>query len=215
MHDGISAKINIQRCPQMIAQREVLVEASADRNTCCDSSHRVIRCMQKSNDMPQPGSTPDENKIGALACFSCASIKVVCGFWFSCPSVGLETERAKKQHPHGYQMVFRKNSLPALRAPFNLAGQPSKRKHLRFHMVMLCQDTGKSFSLTWTLIDACHILASRLIDIWNFESTFSFSNSGWKLEPPRCTQNKPPQQKCAHMRQLRLSQEAHKQVEFN
>lgn len=118
MHDGISAKINIQRCPQMIAQREVLFEASADRNTCCDSSHRVIRCMQKSNDMPQPGSPPNENKIRVLACFSCASIKVVCGLWFSCPSVGLETDRAKKQHPCGYQMVFRRNSLPALRAPF-------------------------------------------------------------------------------------------------
>lgn len=95
MHDGIFAKINIQCCPQMIAQREVLVEASADRNACCDSSHGAIRCMQKSNDMPQPGSSPNENKIRALACFSCASIKVVCGLWFSCPSVGLERDRAE------------------------------------------------------------------------------------------------------------------------
>lgn len=60
----------------MIAQREVIVEMSADRNTCCDSSHGAICCTQKSNDMPQPGSLPNENKIRALACFSCASIKV-------------------------------------------------------------------------------------------------------------------------------------------
>lgn len=121
MHDGIFAKINIHRCPQMIAQREALVEASADRNTCCDSSHGVIRCMQKSNDMPQPGSPPNENKIRALACFSCASIKVFCSLRFSCPSVGLETDTAKK-HPCGYLMVFRKNSLPTRCSPFNLTG---------------------------------------------------------------------------------------------
>lgn len=96
MHDGISAKINIQRCPQMIAQREVLVEASADRNTCCDSSHGVIRCMQKSNDMPQPGSPPNENKIRALACFSCASIKVVCGLWFFMSLGGIGGRQSKK-----------------------------------------------------------------------------------------------------------------------
>lgn len=42
-------------------------------------------------------------------------------------------------------------------------------KHLQFHMVMLCQDAGKSISLTWTLIDAYHILASRLIEIGNVD----------------------------------------------
>lgn len=56
IHYVISAKINIQRSPQMIAQRELLVEVSADRNKCCDSSHGAICCTQKSNDMPQPGS---------------------------------------------------------------------------------------------------------------------------------------------------------------
>lgn len=71
--------------PQMIARAQVLVEASAHRNTCCDSSRGAIWCMQKSNDMPQSGSPTNENKIRALACFSCASIKVFWGLWFSCP----------------------------------------------------------------------------------------------------------------------------------
>lgn len=75
MHDVISGKINIQRSPKT-TQREAIVEMSADRNTCCDSSHGAICCAEKSNDMPQPGSLPNENKIRALACFSCASIKV-------------------------------------------------------------------------------------------------------------------------------------------
>lgn len=172
-HDGISAKINIQHRPQTIAQREVLVEASAERNTCCDSSHGAIRCMQKSNDMPQPGSPPNENKIRALACFSCASIKVVCGLWFSCPSVGSETDRAKKKKRNTTAawilgvFFFRVNSLPVLFTPFNLTGKPSLRKHLHVHMVMLCQDTGMSISLTWAVMDACLILAARLMDIWN------------------------------------------------
>ncbi len=119
MHDGISAKINIQRCPQMIAQREVLVEASADRNTCCDSSHGVIRCMQKSNDMPQPGSAPNENKIRALACFSCASIKVVCGLWFfMSPRWDCRQTELKSNIHVDIRWFLRKNSLPAPHAPF-------------------------------------------------------------------------------------------------
>lgn len=38
-------------------------------------------------------------------------------------------------------------------------------------MVMLCQDPGSSISLTPTLIDAYHMLASRLMDIWNLVAT--------------------------------------------
>lgn len=101
-HDGISAKINIQLCPQIIAQREVFGEASADRNTCCGSSHKMSRCMQKSNEVPQPST--NENKIRPLACFSCASIKAVCGLCFSCSSVGLEKGKAERNMD-----IFRKN----------------------------------------------------------------------------------------------------------
>jgi len=70
--------------------------------------------MQKSNDMPQPGSPPNENKIWALACFSCASIKVVCGFWFSCPSEGLETEQKSNTRADIklFFVVVGHNSLP-------------------------------------------------------------------------------------------------------
>lgn len=56
MRDGISANINIQARPQMIAQRQVLGEASEGTNTCCGGSHGAIQCMRKSNDKPPPSS---------------------------------------------------------------------------------------------------------------------------------------------------------------
>lgn len=119
MHDGISAKINTQRCPQMIAQREVLVEASADRNTCCESSHMRFDACKNQMICHSQGALPKKNNLRALACFSCASIKVFCGLR---PSVGLETDRAKSNVDIRWVFFFRKNSLFTMHVPFNLAG---------------------------------------------------------------------------------------------
>lgn len=86
-------------------------------------------------------------------------------------------------------------------------------------MVMLCQDAGKSISLTWTLIDAYHILASRLIDIWNLEGTPPVVFFNFRLKIPTAVmlsykKTNQWQKKCALMMQLRWSQEAHKYVEL-
>ena len=139
----------------MIAQREVLVEASADGNTCCDSSYGAIPCMQKSNDMPQPGSPPNENKIRALACFSCASIKVVCGLWFSCPSVGLETGRAQKVTPAWILKCFFR--ILSLRAMHSFQPLVSQAKGNVYTSICSCCAKIQERALVWHGLWSMHI----------------------------------------------------------
>lgn len=143
MHDGNSAKVNIQPCnpPWVIAQREVLIEASIDRNTSCDSSHGAIRCMQKWNDTPQPGSLPNENKIRALACFSCASIRVF--LLDLVPLVGLKPYGREKKTSTPHEDI--RSLLERNHSPLHLHPSPSRvsqanQKYILFLVVVPCQD---------------------------------------------------------------------------
>lgn len=179
----------------------MLVEASADRNTCCDSSHRVIQHAKiKWYSIAKKHSQWKQSQ-GFSMFQLCLSQGCLWSVVFSCPSVGLKTELEAMWILDVYFSYF------LLTWSFQPDWLAEEKGNIYGSIWSCCAKMQKkSISLTWTLIDAHHTLASRLIDIWNLESkpivlwVFFQIQAAMMLSYKK---NKPMQQKCALMMLLR------------